>query len=116
MPTLRHTPCGRRLEAKLNQYGQQQGVLPSLSDSVSASSTASSLKSRDLDLLTGSDSASTGDTTGGDTTGGDTGDTNSVGTTPSPPARRKPRGRAASSPGDPHDDADADAAVLHLLV
>lgn len=52
MPNIRHTPCGRRLEAKLSEY-EHKGVIPSLSHSLSASSLNSP------DLHTGSESDTT---------------------------------------------------------
>lgn len=37
MPNIRHTPCGRRLEAKIADY-ESKGLMPALSHSLSASS------------------------------------------------------------------------------
>jgi len=37
MPNIRHTPCGRRLEAKIADY-DNKGLMPALSHSLSASS------------------------------------------------------------------------------
>lgn len=55
MPNIRHTPCGRRLEAKINEY-DPKGLTPALSHSLSASS----VNSPDL----GSDSEGTVGTVG----------------------------------------------------
>lgn len=51
MPNLRHTPCGRRLEGRINEL-ESKGELPALS-----SASASSWESPDL--LTGSETEST---------------------------------------------------------
>ncbi|WOO81346.1 Pumilio 2 [Vanrija pseudolonga] len=54
MPNLRHTPCGRRLEAKITDY-EQKGIIPSLSNSI----TTSSANSPDLSTVN-SDSEGSG--------------------------------------------------------
>lgn len=53
MTSIRHTPCGRRLEAKINEY-ETKGLVPSLTPSLSASS----INSPDL-VNNGSDSDET---------------------------------------------------------
>jgi hypothetical protein len=86
MPNIRHTPCGRRLEAKFSEY-DTKGLMPSLSHSLSASS----VNSPDL----GSESDATMGTVGTGATAG--AGLDAFVTTP--PPKKAPGGGAGAGSG-----------------